>query len=206
MNFENNKLEVNLNDNKNKEKIESSSSFSLEQLKLSQSFSENLKVKKIINNIPCKKPNRHEFVRVHPDTEMHIETATLEFKEDRQIYLVNPKLWNSLSSEIKPQAIFTVINRQGELSLWPVNLPGEDGSTNPWNQSAIDAVEAAKTKWIRVIPNMSSGSYDIFIAEGNIPEPEWPVMSFSKIMEISFKGKYIETLDHPVLKALRGEI
>ena len=57
---------------------------------------------------------------------------------------------------------------------------------------------------MRVSANMSLGAYDTFSALGDIPEPEWPDISFEKILEIAFKGKYIDSLDHAVVRDLLG--
>jgi hypothetical protein len=59
---------------------------------------------------------------------------------------------------------------------------------------------------VRVSPNMSLGANEIFIATGITAEPEFPAMSMKEILEIAFKGRYIDSFDHPVLRKLRGEV
>jgi hypothetical protein len=51
---------------------------------------------------------------------------------------------------------------------------------------------------------MSLGAYDTFTALGDIPEPEWPDLAFEEILKIAFKGKYIESTDHAVIRDLLG--
>ena len=46
--------------------------------------------------------------------------------------------------------LYTAINRQGVVFLWPVRLPGPDGKVNEWWRSAGEAAELAMTKWVRV--------------------------------------------------------
>jgi hypothetical protein len=53
---------------------------------------------------------------------------------------------------------------------------------------------------------MSLGAYDVFEATGPFPEPQWPGIGFEELLRIAFKGRYIDSLDHPVLRRLRGEI
>ena len=127
-------------------------------------------------------------------------------KEDKESYLIEPKLRKELYREIIPKILFTTINRQGDLFLWPVRLPGEDGRLDNWNQSAIEAAELAKYNWIRLIPNMNIGAYEIIEATGCLPDPEWPELSFKEIMEIAFKDKLISDLQHPIIRRLRGEL
>ena len=130
----------------------------------------------------------------------------LELKEDLETYLVSPDLWNELAGDLIPKVLFTVINRQKVLSLWPIRLPGEDGRLDQWNSSALDAAGMAQTSWIRVSSNMSLGANDVFQATGNLPDPEWPEIEFARILEIAFKGRYITDFDHPALRRLRGEL
>jgi hypothetical protein len=69
----------------------------------------------------------------------------------------------------------------------------------------LEAVELAQKSWVRVSANMDVGGYDVLTATGTIPEPEWPGLSFAEILRIAFRHKLIDSLDHPVLKKLRGE-
>jgi hypothetical protein len=37
-----------------------------------------------------------------------------------------------------------------------------------------------------------------------LPEPEWPETSFEELMQIAFRGRIINSLDHPVIRQLLG--
>ena len=58
--------------------------------------------------------------------------------------------------------------------------------------------------WIRIKSNMSLKAYEIFEAASAIPDPQWPELPFGEIVRIAFKDKVIRSLDHPVVKRLRG--
>jgi hypothetical protein len=193
--------------NKNDKTDESQeNSFDLARLRLSQNFSEMVGVKKALLTVPVKKPGRQDFVRVRPGDDWRLETAVLELKEERETYLIDPALWQELPGEIIPKVLFTTINRQGVLTLWPIRLPGEDGRHDEWNRSALEAAEMAGKRWIRVAANMSLGAYEVYEAIGNIPEPNWPEVAFKEILKIAFKDRFIRTTDHPVIRRLRGEV
>jgi hypothetical protein len=179
--------------------------FDPSRLRLGQDFLDRVGVKKAILTVPVRKPNRQEFVRVHPDESMRLETAVLELKEDRETYLVDPALWTELPGEIVPKVLFTTVNRQGVLSLWTIRLPGSDGRLDAWNQSALEAARMAMKTWVRVAANMSLGGYEVWEATGDIPEPDWPELSFQEILSIAFKDKFIRDLNHPAVRRLRGE-
>lgn len=175
-------------------------------LRLGSAESVGIGVKRIITTVAVGKPNKQEFVRAHPGADYRLDTATLEDTVDRQLYLVAQSLWPDLAAEIKPVKLVTAITRHGNLFLWPATLPPPDGRTNRWHESMLAAQDLATRHWVRVQAEMTAGEYSVFQATGNLPEPEWPALSFSEILKLAFQGRMIQTLDHPVLKTLRGEV
>lgn len=180
--------------------------FDPSRLRLSQNFGEELGVKKALLTVPVRKPGRQEWVWTHPDPEYRLNAAVLELKEEREVYLLDPTICGELAGELIPKALFTTINRQGVLTLWPVGLPGEDGRHNEWSRSAMEAAEMAQKQWIRVQANMSLGAYEVSTIRAEVEPPEWPEVPFSEILRIAFKGRFIQSLDHTVLRRLRGEV
>ena len=178
--------------------------FDPESLRLGQDFASTIGVKKVLTTVPCRKPNRHEFVRVRPGVDWRLETGVFEDKVNREVYLVRRDLWPELAGEVYPVCLFLAVNRQGDVFLWPAKLPGTDGRSNAWNDSALAAARLAETKWTRLAANMGAGMYDTFEAAGELSEPEWPELSFREILELCFKGRFIQDVDHPCIKALRG--
>jgi hypothetical protein len=174
------------------------------KLRLSQDFGENLGAKKVIATIPVSKPSRQSFVRCRPGEEWQLATAILELKEERESYIVTPDLWDELALEITPRLLCVCISRQGNLFLWPVKLPGADGRLDAWSESAMAAAHHATKSWIRLVANMSLGAYEIWEATGNLPEPEWPDLTLQQMVNIAFKGRLIDNLDHPVIRKLQG--
>jgi hypothetical protein len=86
-------------------------------LRLSQDFASSIGVKKVLTTVPCRKPNRHEFVRVRPGEDWRLETGVFEDKMNREVYLVQPSLWAELAGEVYPVCLFLAVNRQGDVFL-----------------------------------------------------------------------------------------
>lgn len=186
---------------------EANDPFDVRRLTISQNFTAAAGVKKVRTTIPVRKPSKEWFIRTHSDPQFHINTCVIELKEDSELYLVDQSLWDTLSSEstFGPRALITSINRQNVLFLWPIRLPDSDGRIDDWNRSAMDASKRAKDAWVRVQSNRSLGAYEIYEAIGDCGDPEWGLTSFSDLLRIAFKDKFIDTIDHPVLRRLRGE-
>ena len=180
--------------------------FNLANLKLSQDFASAIGVKKRITTVPVRKPNRQEFVRVHPNAAYRLDTAVVELKAERETYLVAPSLRSEIGGELIPKCLLATMTRQNVLILWPIRLPGKDGRIDQWNQSAMIAAERATRCWVRVASDRHLGAYELFEAPADLPDPEWPEISFQEILDIAFRGRQIDDINHPVLKQLRGEI
>src|SRR5262249_37753929 len=66
-------------------------------LRLDQSFADAVGVKKRLMTVPVRKPNRQDFVRVHPIPAYRLTPAAIiELKEDREVYLVTPNMAQDL--------------------------------------------------------------------------------------------------------------
>ena len=180
--------------------------FDLASMRLSQDFASAIGVKKRITTVPVRKPNRQEFVRVHPDAAYRLDTAVVELKSERETYVVAPSLWPEVSGELIYKRLLATMTRQNVLILWPIRLPGEDGRIDQWNQSAMIAAERATECWVRVASDRHLGAYELFEAPADLPDPVWPDISFQEIFDIAFRGRQIDDINHPVLKQLRGEI
>jgi len=176
-------------------------------LRLSQDYASVVGVKKALLTVPVRKPAKEWWVRTHPDDEYQLSTAVIELKEEGETYLVAPPLWPELAAEstFSPRAFFLAVNRQQVVFFWPVRLPGSDGKLDDWSRSAMLAAVMARKQWVRVTSNMSLGAYDVSYSTATWHEPKWPDQSMAELLKIAFKGHYIDRLDHPILKRLRGE-
>lgn len=186
---------------------ESPDPFDPESLRLGTDYSEGLGVRKVISTIPNRKPNKSEWFRVRPGEDWRVQTAVLELEKgvERSTYLVAQSLWADLSGEITPAMLLTCVNRAGDLFLWRVKLPGPDSRSNTWTDSALQIAKAAETTWCRMVSDMNNGIYTHFEPRHDLPDPKWPSISFREIIRIAFRDRMIESLDHPVLRELRGD-
>jgi hypothetical protein len=173
-------------------------------LRLDQSFIETAGVRKLLTTVPVGKPSPQDFVRVHPGPEYRENLAAIEWKEDREFFVVVPDVARELPGECVFVTLFTAINRQGVVRLWPVKLPGPDGRLIEWHRSALEAAERAQRGWIRIRANRSLGAYEIFEAVSTVAEPEWPDATFQELLRIGFRDRLVDRLDHPLILKLRG--
>lgn len=179
----------------------------LSALRLSQDFSADIGVKKILTTVPCRKPKRQEFFRVRPGEDWRLQACSIEEEESHETFLVlGADLQAELAEVTKAICLFTCINRRGGVFLWPAKLPSDEGRVNAWHESALKAADLAQSKWVRMQASMGDGLYHVFQAEASLPAPEWPEdLSFTELLKLSFKDRLITDANHIILQQLRGE-
>lgn len=179
--------------------------FDPEQLRLSQDFTANVGVEKVLLTIPVRKPDRQKFIRVRSGEEWRLAVGMVELKEEREIYVVRPDVARQLTDDIMSNRLLvTCTDRQGSLFLWPLRLPS-DGRQNKWTDTALDCAKLAERQWVRVVADMGGGAYTAYVATSDsLPEPEWPNKSFGELLELAFKKHIIDSLDHAVIRQLLG--
>lgn len=177
----------------------------LSTLKLSTDYSAP-GVKKAVTTIPIRKPPNHDFFRVHADPEFRMDMALLVYGDEKDTFFVTQSLQEELIDHMKPFTLFTWVNRQGVVSLWPVRLPGLDGREHSAWDSARTAAEMATSQWLRIQYSQSLSAYETFPASQIKAEPQWPDLTYEELIGIASKGKIIDTPDHIVLRKLRGEV
>jgi hypothetical protein len=155
--------------------------------------------------VPARRPSPQDFVRVHPSPDYRENFAMIDLKDEREDYLVRPEILPDLAGEVVYKTIFTAINRQGVVFLWSIRLPAPDDRKSDWPRSQREAAEMAMSRWVRVKANMSLGAYEIAMAESVMAEPVWPEFSYQELVRIAYRDRMIATLDHSVVKRLRGQ-
>jgi hypothetical protein len=184
-------------------KREADDPFKPENLRLDQSALQASVAKRLLITVPVHKPNKQDFVRVHPSEEYRAEVALLNF--ERETYLLVPTVCAELSeSEYYTATLYTAINRQKVTFLWPVKLPGMDGRQMDWHVSAAEGAQKAMSSWVRITANMDLGAYDVFEAIADYGEPNWPAQSYWNLIKIAFKNRLIQSVDHQIIQKLRG--
>jgi hypothetical protein len=162
-------------------------------------------IKRVIGNVPIRKPKRQEFVRVRPEPAFRLDVAILELEEEGDSFMVAPGLRAELADELKRVTLFTTVNRAGGAFLWPIRLPDATGRRNPWAESARRGAELAMREWTRLSSNRAAGQYDLAVAAATLPEPEWPELPFKELLRLAFREAMISSVDHPAIRRLRGQ-
>jgi hypothetical protein len=88
--------------------------FDLESLRISPEYLKTGGTKKLLTNVPVRKPNKQDFVRVHPDEKYRFSpVALIELQEDREVYLVTSEYFPYLEEGLQSlYTLYLTVNRQ----------------------------------------------------------------------------------------------
>ena len=175
-------------------------------LRLTQNFGETLGVKKVLTTVPVGKPTKDRFFRTHESPNWVYPSWILEDKKTGETYIVSEEVASVLGGLVRAVELYTAIDRQNNLFLIPIPLPGPNGVRNPWHESLLQAVLRARLVWLRITANKDLGGYDIFEATAKLPEPIWPDTTLDELLAIAFRGRIITNPDHPIVQERLGGI
>lgn len=180
--------------------------FDLDACRLPQDFGAALGVKKVLTRVPVRKPANTEFFRASTAMEHHFLAMVLELKQESETYLVTQAVQGVLPELLRPVELRIAVDRYGNIFIIPVPLPGHDGRRNPWHESLAAAVLEAETNWVRMTANKHIGAYELHVALNDLGSPKWPERSMPELLQIAFRGRLVDSIDHPVVQQLLGQL
>ena len=178
--------------------------WNLDALRLNQDFGESVGAELVVTTVAVRRPGGQEWFRVHPN--WRLQTTILQVKEEGESYLVAPSLRKDLWDEILPMVLFTAVSLHAETFIWPVRLPKVDGRVDKFIQTDLAAAQKAETKWTRRFWVPETKSHKVMTAEGFTENPVWPKEGFEELLKIAFGERFIQDINHSVIKKLRGQI
>jgi hypothetical protein len=152
-------------------------------------------------------PNDQEFFRTSPRENHHLVVGSIADKQDMgKVYIVSGVLLEEVKLKF-PKAVRAVKlvlaqTLAGTSLVWPVPLAEDRGGK--WNSTQRAACDQGKTRWTN--KTSGRGEYDI-VTVNNPKEVDWDFFPpFRDILRQAASEHLIDSLEHPLLKKLRGEI
>ena len=108
-----------------------STSADLKSLRLPANYGATLGVKKLLTNVHVGKPKKAQFFRAHMSDDMTFPAMVLENKEANEFYIVVPGVAQGISDLVRPAILHAAIDRQNNVFLILVPLPGGGWYSQP---------------------------------------------------------------------------
>ena len=159
--------------------------------------------------IPEGRP-KDTFFRIDPREHMQLPVSILEYKPEGRlsadVYILTPDVAEQLGRRSKHAIVRVCICRPSILRIWAVKVPQTDrGTPNTFTQTVWDAIPVLEREWGRLDMNESGTGYDVVSPVTQWPDPEWRDESLGALIRKAFKGRFVDGMDHDIIKTLRGE-
>jgi hypothetical protein len=168
-------------------------------------FSPSDSAKRLVSRFQLRRPDRHDWVRIHPGDDYYRVYDTLDTgKEKGDFVLLTEEVADHIreNPKCKERLLVLGITSLGEEFLWPVRLAKDDGRNDEWAKSELECLSAAAGQWVNVLSNVKTGGYDAYASNIEIPDPAWSGKSMDDVLNTVFAGRIVGSLDHPEIKKL----
>jgi hypothetical protein len=168
-----------------------------------------IEMRKVWTEFGCHRPSSHDYIRVYP-TEPARSYYFIEPKIEgvqHSLYLVLPNILPSLLAVLGTRfllvkSLYLTVTSLKVPFLWPIGERTMDGKDYAaWSSTRNTALEA-KDKWIQV--SWNGTGYDVGTPKEELGEPVWPDLPYKDMVRLALTGKRIDTVDHPIVRRLRG--
>jgi len=166
-----------------------------------------------LTRVSTSKPKKDIYFRVNP--EYFVDLISLVDKdgmESTTYVIASDVLEQAISEEaivsmLSNRRYYLYVTQGGSYGLWGVTFPMDEGQDmNSWAESALTVINRAKSEWLRHFAKRGDGGYRIIAALKDLGEPKWPDEGWEEIVELAFKGKIIDNINHPIFEKLRGNL
>ena len=159
--------------------------------------------------IPIRNPKPDEFFRCMSDEDYSMDTYILSLKTENEWYLIDPDILPEiqLESQLRVMTLYVCVTMNSTPFVTCIPQPDKMGKINSWHASGHITMEEAKQCWVRRQADKANSGYIITKAmKAKLPDPKWPTMTLSEIIDMAFDKLYIDDINHPVVQRLRGEM
>jgi hypothetical protein len=157
--------------------------------------------------VECRKPGKGIFFAVRAETGKPWQNRGFYFlleMEGRDPYIVTPAIAKQKSEEdtIRPVLLVRYVTMGGDEGLWPLKLDRPDGKVSPWNSSAIHILEFAESIWVRMMNAKKHYRHQKSKKTFEEVPPQFTKRTFKELVNIAFKDRVIDSLDHEIWDVL----
>jgi hypothetical protein len=155
------------------------------------------------SNIHIGKPRKSWFIRFHPDPSYRAVLPLYSDEDakrrDNNTYLFAPNLEipADLEGLVRDTLVVAAINSAGVPFLYALAI-----TDSSWYESGLELILRGTEEWVRVTP--VEGAYKTDPPVAKLDEPHFPDVPLRNYLETAFKKRLITSLEHPLVKKLRG--
>jgi hypothetical protein len=155
-----------------------------------------------------------DFVRLHPDESSYwtgplcLVNVPIKGQQRDTVHLISQELAKQYLQPATIQYFRLALGANPNGGFFFVKVPCTNLEGNAWNSTNVKGCEAAKSLWTKLSSRRAEGveGYKIDHAQDPdaFPETKWPTQTLDELLEVTFEGRMILTVDHPAMRRLLG--
>lgn len=153
-----------------------------------------------------KRIDKNTWFQVCPNPEMHIEGFVMDPGDVGDgLFWVSPHVLEEIDdSSIRLYSLHLCITRHGNaLFWWAIGLPGDNGRDMECDRVRREYATVHGT-WMRLEWDDASRMHLQSLVQAAWPNPDWPNETPDTLIRIAFRGRVIDTPDHPIVQQMKG--
>jgi hypothetical protein len=155
----------------------------------------------LLTAVPIRRPSKKDFIRCHPK-----HRFTVKIYEDPgtgEIYYVHPKMRLLFTEEDGVKTVFLALymTRRRTICFWPITT----STMGRWHDTALVAVTAGETRWIKIIAEKELSGYRVKPAIADYGNPDWGDHTLEKLLDLAFQGRVIDNPEQKVVRYALGQ-
>jgi hypothetical protein len=152
------------------------------------------------------RPEVNTWVRVRPGDEytdvidLLVATNASNSNDRNPLYVVTDNARPELERFLKPHRVVVGITYHDKVQfLW---VRAISTGSNSWTESVMLAMDEALTDWISLETDHALGEYKRHHGPRDWEDPEWSDQTLEDVVNLAFRDRIIDSLEHPVAKRL----
>jgi hypothetical protein len=168
----------------------------------------------LLTALPVSKlSDARDFVRLHPDedrywtAELCLVAVPVKGQRRDTLHLIEEELALQYLQPASIRRYRLALGSNADGGFFLCTVPSQN-LDNPWNSDNAKGCEEAKSLWTKLSSRRDEGvegyKIDHALDPDAFPEPKWPPQPMSELIEVTFAGRMISTVDHPGMRRLLG--
>jgi hypothetical protein len=155
------------------------------------------------------RPPRDDWFRAHPEGTMATGMTLVKGKMG-ELHAVRSELIPIVGPEVTKALVRASVTAcmtvDGAKFLWAILHPAGNANQQHYD-NAISARDLARSTWIRFYWDANQESHiTVTPKHSTAADPKWPDATLDAWIDKAFRGKFIDNVDDPLFRKIRGEL
>ena len=158
----------------------------------------------VLDGLPLCPWGKTTYAQTAEDPELWLSAVAVQNDDTGEYTFIPGPLQGAVDAKLlRSVRLIPWTTLERRVGLWPIKISHDsDGALNSWTRTALQVCEVARTQWVRRI---NAGGHWNHVVGLQTDKPWWPENLTKKlIFDLAVRPNLATSLDHPMIKRLRG--